>query len=516
MSQYCWEHRTSLFSAPYPFRARYTAFPNAFLNAWERQALFQDIVGHYQETLKRHLQRNKIFVQDGYVAPKKQRRGRTEKPVPRIQRRTTRLSRLVKYLSYLPAERVSSGVPFTKNPDILAEIAFYQAKSVLWARIVSLAAAIRERTIARMQPVLYQTGSHRRSVKESRSRVTLDESNGLYTLWYAFRIGTGKQAYWIYLPLLSNRKRAPLESLRLDAIHTVTLQQGRKLQIGATYAAQAPVFQEEGAWEGIDVNTKTNLMATSRGRLVDYDAARVSALLALAEKLSRKENPSYRDAARMRRLAAANASSIQRILSELLDTLESEGVTDIAVEDIEANGYATFVRHPVFRAKYSRLAKLLRLANLKNWLASQAEKRGIRVHVTNPAYTSQECPVCGHIDAENRESQEVFRCVRCGHEAHADLNAAENIERRVRADVPRGSKARLHQLDRYGRASPQPLELDTVRRNLLQGDYYEGCVPAASPEPLAAGLPNKVDSPRVPDEPVKEAASIEGKTSWRQ
>lgn len=43
------------------------------------------------------------------------------------------------------------------------------------------------------------------------------------------------------------------------------------------------------------------------------------------------------------------------------------------------------------------------------------------------AYTSQCCHECGHIAMENRESQAVFRCQRCGHTANADVNAAQNI-----------------------------------------------------------------------------------------
>ncbi|MFB9299371.1 zinc ribbon domain-containing protein [Kibdelosporangium philippinense] len=43
------------------------------------------------------------------------------------------------------------------------------------------------------------------------------------------------------------------------------------------------------------------------------------------------------------------------------------------------------------------------------------------------AYTSQQCSACGHIAAENRKSQAVFRCVACEFDCHADVNAARNI-----------------------------------------------------------------------------------------
>jgi putative transposase len=45
----------------------------------------------------------------------------------------------------------------------------------------------------------------------------------------------------------------------------------------------------------------------------------------------------------------------------------------------------------------------------------------------DPAYTSQECSVCGHVSPENRPSQELFYCKKCGHTANADENAAKNV-----------------------------------------------------------------------------------------
>ena len=36
---------------------------------------------------------------------------------------------------------------------------------------------------------------------------------------------------------------------------------------------------------------------------------------------------------------------------------------------------------------------------------------------------------CGHAAAGNRVTQAVFRCLGCGHQAHADVNAARNILR---------------------------------------------------------------------------------------
>src|SRR5262249_6186104 len=50
-----------------------------------------------------------------------------------------------------------------------------------------------------------------------------------------------------------------------------------------------------------------------------------------------------------------------------------------------------------------------------------------RVERVDPAFTSQTCHICGHREANNRESQAVFRCRAWGHTDHADVNAAKNI-----------------------------------------------------------------------------------------
>jgi transposase len=50
-----------------------------------------------------------------------------------------------------------------------------------------------------------------------------------------------------------------------------------------------------------------------------------------------------------------------------------------------------------------------------------------RVEKVPPAFTSQRCSACGHVAAESRESQALFRCVACTFACNADVNAARNI-----------------------------------------------------------------------------------------
>ena len=44
-----------------------------------------------------------------------------------------------------------------------------------------------------------------------------------------------------------------------------------------------------------------------------------------------------------------------------------------------------------------------------------------------PHHTSQTCPCCGHVSANNRQTQARFACVECGYENHADHVGAINI-----------------------------------------------------------------------------------------
>lgn len=66
---------------------------------------------------------------------------------------------------------------------------------------------------------------------------------------------------------------------------------------------------------------------------------------------------------------------------------------------------------------------------LQQMIVYKAERVGIEVRFVNPAYTSQKCSKCGHIDKENRKTQAKFECMKCGLRLNADHNASINIAR---------------------------------------------------------------------------------------
>ncbi len=73
---------------------------------------------------------------------------------------------------------------------------------------------------------------------------------------------------------------------------------------------------------------------------------------------------------------------------------------------------------------------------LRQFVAYKAEQAGVMLKLIDPAYTSQTCSSCGHVERGNRPSQSRFCCKQCGHQAHADCNAARNIRARALVNEP--------------------------------------------------------------------------------
>lgn len=93
----------------------------------------------------------------------------------------------------------------------------------------------------------------------------------------------------------------------------------------------------------------------------------------------------------------------------------------IAIEDLKG------IRERVkARRKQRAVLHSWAFSQLRLFLQYKAALAGITLVAIDPRNTSRTCAWCGHCEKENRR-QEKFRCRLCGHEAHADINAAQNI-----------------------------------------------------------------------------------------
>lgn len=104
------------------------------------------------------------------------------------------------------------------------------------------------------------------------------------------------------------------------------------------------------------------------------------------------------------------------------------GVTCIGVEDLtglkEGTVYQCKKKNRYHKSSWS-------YNQLQDFIAYKAAERGISVEKINPEYTSQTCSRCNHIHKPNRQGR-WYQCNCCGTTLHADLNAARNIEQRLR------------------------------------------------------------------------------------
>lgn len=62
----------------------------------------------------------------------------------------------------------------------------------------------------------------------------------------------------------------------------------------------------------------------------------------------------------------------------------------------------------------------------RQFLNYKAAEAGRKLGVVNPAYTSQICSQCGHLEPKELAERE-HKCFQCGYTAHRDFNAAQNI-----------------------------------------------------------------------------------------
>ena len=71
-----------------------------------------------------------------------------------------------------------------------------------------------------------------------------------------------------------------------------------------------------------------------------------------------------------------------------------------------------------------------------SWLAAKSGKSVIAV---NPKHSSQVCPLCGHVDKNNRDG-EKFICTNCQYAEHVDIKASREIAKRAGLVFPKKQK----------------------------------------------------------------------------
>jgi putative transposase len=157
----------------------------------------------------------------------------------------------------------------------------------------------------------------------------------------------------------------------------------------------------------------------------------------LQQKLSRTKKGS----ANRRKTVAAMNRIMERVKNRRADFCAftanrlASGNAVVALEDLKVHSMTKSAKGTIAEpgTRVAQKSGLNRAILDKGWhlleraLTSASRYTGTTVVKINPAYTSQTCNRCGAVDPKSRQSQAIFRCTACGHQAHADVNAALNI-----------------------------------------------------------------------------------------
>jgi len=199
--------------------------------------------------------------------------------------------------------------------------------------------------------------------------------------------------------------------------------------------------------EGIDVNIKHNLMQCSDGYVIDYDRKMVKSILKRKKKQDRiistkkKRNLSteytYKQLKQNQKDKRRSVSMVEQCLVELFKHCNKNNIDHLVFEDLNVFTRKYKINNKEFDVNIRRLMSILHIVDIKNMAERIGKKYGITISLTNAEYTSQQCFCCGYIHKDNRKTQEKFRCIHCGYEENADLNASINIKERINSDVLR-------------------------------------------------------------------------------
>jgi putative transposase len=159
------------------------------------------------------------------------------------------------------------------------------------------------------------------------------------------------------------------------------------------------------------------------GRVINRrDPVRVAVVRRLARAKEREAN------ARRDWLHKVSAGIVRRFDRIVLEALQLRSMTRSAKGTLEQPGIGVRAKaglnRALFDAGFGLLARLIREK------AVYAARMVIEV---DASHSSQTCASCGHVCKDSREGPH-FVCVRCGHAANADVNAAQVIL--LRAESP--------------------------------------------------------------------------------
>ena len=231
----------------------------------------------------------------------------------------------------------------------------------------------------------------------------------------------GKSKRMAVRTLMTDRQRELFANSKLGTMRIVC--KGDKIVAQIVYEAAEPEFSDDGNVMGIDLGIKCPAVSyISDGSVKFYGNGRKNKYMRrhykyLRRKLQKAKNPE----------AVVRINNKEQRIMKDIDHKLSRSIIETAVS------------HDVKVIKLERLANILSTTRtsrknnhslhtwsfyrLAQYIEYKAKLAGIKVEYVNPAYTSQTCPVCGHVHHANDRN---YTC-KCGFHIHRDLLGAMNI-----------------------------------------------------------------------------------------
>jgi putative transposase len=258
---------------------------------------------------------------------------------------------------------------------------------------------------------------------------------------------TGKSSGQIKLPKLGWVRLRGWRSLPGPIVNvTVRKTAGHwHAAVQCSIAAEAPSTHKPSA-VGMDLGV-VEFSALSDGSAISslHIGRKLSSKLRREQRsLSRKKRGSanWRKAAKRLARVHAHIAAARKDFLHKSSTAIAKNHGIVVVESLRVNGMTRSARGTASEPgrNVRQKAGLNRSILDQGWgrfrqmLEYKLADRGGRLIQVPPAYTSQTCSRCSHIDKRSRVSRSKFQCTQCGFSANADTNAAVNILRR--ADLP--------------------------------------------------------------------------------
>ena len=220
---------------------------------------------------------------------------------------------------------------------------------------------------------------------------------------------------------MTDNQKSIFASNKLGTMRVVY--KNNKIVAQIVYEVAEPTYSDDGNVMGVDLGIKCPAVSyTSDGNVKFYGNGRKNKYMRRHYKYLRKKLQKAKHIDAVKRTNDKEQRIMRdidhKLSHDIVETAVAHNVKTIKLERL-ANIHSTTRtsrknNHSLHNWSFYRLAQFIEY---------KAKLAGIAVEYVNPAYTSQTCPVCGHVHHANDRN---YTC-KCGFHIHRDLLGAMNI-----------------------------------------------------------------------------------------